>query len=285
MFNNIGDLSAPVTKLIKKVSNAVGVIYEPTHIKRIARAEADAERIKAVARLELVSELQQRGLDRLIYQEGQKQANIESITAQAAELLAQDAEVERLDEDWLAHFFKQCDSVSDTQMQYIWARLLAREADQPDRFSKRTIAFVATIDKDDAKLFTTLCQFNWVIRGSVHPLIFDVKEKIYRDAGLHFAALSHLASIGMITFSGFGYSVLVKGKYVEGLYHGSRVLLGQDSRIPFRFFKKDDFYLGQVVLTQMGEELASICKAVRNKEFYEYVVGRWRKEKLLKEAS
>lgn len=121
---NLGDLSKPATVLIEKVSNAVGVIYEPYHIKRKARAEAEAEKIKALAKIEL-TELEQRALDRFVHQETRKQANIEQITAQAAASLPSDAQVENLDEDWIAHFFKQCDTVSDKEMQSLWARLLS----------------------------------------------------------------------------------------------------------------------------------------------------------------
>jgi transposase len=102
---NLGDLSKPSTVLIEKVCNAVGIIYEPTRIRRQARAEVDADKIKALARIEL-SDLERRALERLVHQEARRQANIEQIIAQAASALPSDAKVETLDEDWIAHFFK-----------------------------------------------------------------------------------------------------------------------------------------------------------------------------------
>ncbi len=127
---NLGDLSKPATVLVEKVCNAVGIIYEPVHIKRKARAEADADKIKALARLEL-SEIEHRAVERLVHQEARKQENIEQITAQAAAALPENANVQNLDEDWVAHFFKQCDTVSDKEMQSLWARLLSGEATAP----------------------------------------------------------------------------------------------------------------------------------------------------------
>jgi len=38
---NLGDLSKPATVLIEKISAAVGALYEPRHIKRVAQAEAE----------------------------------------------------------------------------------------------------------------------------------------------------------------------------------------------------------------------------------------------------
>lgn len=71
---NLGDLSKPATVLIEKVSNAVGIIYEPHQIIRKARAEAEAEKIKVIAKIEL-TELEHRALERFVQQETRKQGN------------------------------------------------------------------------------------------------------------------------------------------------------------------------------------------------------------------
>ncbi len=113
---NFGDLAKPATVLIEKVSNAVGVLYEPRRIRKKAEAEAEAEKIKALAGIEL-NEIQQRGIERFVQQEARKQANVESITAQAASQLDASAKTENLEEDWIAHFFDKCDKVSDEDMQ------------------------------------------------------------------------------------------------------------------------------------------------------------------------
>lgn len=97
---NLGDLSKPATVLIEKISDAIGTLYEPRQIKRIAHAEAEAEKIKVMAGIE-VSEIQQRALVRLVQEEGKKQENIESITANATSQLKDDAKPEELDEDWI----------------------------------------------------------------------------------------------------------------------------------------------------------------------------------------
>jgi Protein of unknown function (DUF2806) len=221
---NLGDISKPATVLIEKVSNAVGIIYEPTRIRRKAVAEAEATKIAAVAALEL-KEIEQRALERLVHQETRKQENIESITSQAASALPSDANVENLDEDWVAHFFKQCDTVSDKEMQSLWSRLLAGEATAPGTFSKRTVDLVSSIDKKDAALFTTFCQFLWVV-GDLCPLIFDLKEEIYSSQGITFSALKHLDSIGLISFEALsGYQRQGFGKYAHIFYFGRPTLI------------------------------------------------------------
>ncbi len=46
---NFGGLSKPATVLIEKISAAVGGIFKPYQIVRVAKAEAAAERIRAEA--------------------------------------------------------------------------------------------------------------------------------------------------------------------------------------------------------------------------------------------
>ena len=50
---NIGDLTKPATVLIEKISDAIGTLYLPRHIKRMAAAEAEADKIRALAQIEI----------------------------------------------------------------------------------------------------------------------------------------------------------------------------------------------------------------------------------------
>jgi hypothetical protein len=146
---NLGDLSKPITVFIEKLSNAVGLLYEPSHIRQKARAEAYAEKIRAAASIE-VSEIQQRGLRRLVLEEGRRQENMERIAEAATGQLGDNAKPEGMDDDWIANFFDKCRNVSDREMPSLWSRLLAGEATRPGSFSKRTIELVSVLDKEDA---------------------------------------------------------------------------------------------------------------------------------------
>ena len=46
---NLGDLGKPIDTLIHKISDATGVLYEPTRIRRKAKAKSDAAIISAKA--------------------------------------------------------------------------------------------------------------------------------------------------------------------------------------------------------------------------------------------
>lgn len=271
---NLGDLAKPATVLIEKVSNAVGVLYEPRKIKNLAGAEAEAEKIKALVRIEL-NEIQQRGIERLVHQEARKQENIESITAQASTALPPDAKTEDLEEDWVAHFFDKCNKVSDEQMQSLWSSLLAGEATKPGTYSKRTVDFIASMDKKDADLFTNFCQFVWKIGGTT-PLIFDESDETYTKHGINFTTLKHLDSIGLISFeSTSGYRKLGFPKKVVISYYDLWTL------VEFSKEKDNEMKTGKVLLTQAGKELVTICGAKKNQEFYEYVIAEISKQGII----
>lgn len=264
---NLGDISKPATVLIEKVSAAVGIVFEPHRVKRMARAEAEVEKIKALARIEL-SDIEHRAIDRFVAQETRKQENIEQITAQAAASLSPDADVQSLEEDWVAHFFKQCDTVSDKEMQSLWSRLLSGEATKPGTYAKRTVDFVSTMDKSDAELFTKLCTFVWML-GSPTVLILDVSNEIYANSGITFNDLKHLDSIGLISFESLsGYERQGLEKYTTAFYYGLPTHLEFEA-------DKNNLAIGSAILTKIGKELVSLSGSKSSPEFYEYVIKTW----------
>jgi len=261
---NIPDLSTPATVLIEKVSDAVGGICKPWQIRRVAKAEAEAEKIKALAQID-ITELQQRALIRLVHEEGRRQENIESITAQAIPDLRPEAKPEELDNDWLAHFFERCRLVSDKEMQSLWARLLAGQANAPNSISRRTIELVSTLDKADAHLFTALCGFSFNL-GIMTPAVYEPSDEIYTRAGINFSALTHLDSIGLISFQNLTPLVEYgKPQRFEIGYFGKTVV------VEFENARRGNFPLGKLLLTRAGEELAPLCGAKEVPGFLEYV--------------
>lgn len=271
---NFGDLAKPATVLIEKVSNAIGVLYEPRRIRKKVEAEVEAEKIKAIAGIEL-NEIQQRGIERFVQQEARRQANIEAITAQAASQLDESAKTDNLEEDWIAHFFDKCDKISDAEMQTLWSSLLAGEAKNPGTYSKRTVDFVATMDKKDAELFTNFCQFVWMV-GDAVPLIFDFENEIYTKNGVNFASLKHLDAIGLISLeSTLGYRRFGLPKKVVFFYYGQKTL------VEFKNDNNNEVQIGKVLFTKAGLELINICGAKRSQEFYEYSVSELSKQGLI----
>lgn len=270
---NLGNLSKPATVLIEKIADAVGVLYQPTHIKRMAEAEVEAEKIRSRGNLE-ITEIEERAIIRLIHEEGKKQENIESITAQATARIGEDAKPADVENDWITHFFERCRNVSDAEMQSLWSRILAGEANNPGFYSKRTIDVISSLDKSDAHLFTNMCSFALKTHDAKPSiLVLEHQASFYKARGINFQALNQLDHIGLIKFMDVGHYLFKElPKNVVFLYF--------DQLLTFTFQENtgNNLDVGQVMLTQAGKQLASICGSEKNTEFLDYMIEYYNKK-------
>ncbi len=266
---NLGELSKPATLLVKKISNATGVLYEPRRIRKIAKAKADAALIEAKSEIE-ITDLHRRAARRWIEEEAQRQKNIEDITAKAVPQLNENAKPDSIEDDWIVDFFDKCRIVSDNEMQELWSRILAGEANAPGTYSKRTVHFLSDLGKDEAALFVKLCGFGWQI-GNVVPLVFDHDAEIYERQGINFSTLIHLESIGLIQFNHLTGFVRQKApKSFAVFYYGRKLILEMPNDTD------NTLELGKVLLTRVGQELAPICGSMPVEGFWEYVKDQWK---------
>ena len=133
-----GDWAKPVGALIEKIADATGAVLGPWQIERVAKANANADQTKALSDIK-ITELQQRAMFRLLQEETKRQENIESISRKSFEDIKEEAKPEDIDNDWLSNFFDKCKNISDDEMQEQWSRILASEANQPGKFSKKQL--------------------------------------------------------------------------------------------------------------------------------------------------
>ena len=270
---NLGELSKPATVLIEKISDAVGGIFKPFQMIRIAKAKAEVSLIETESQIQ-TTDLHRRAMYRFVEEEARKQANIESITSDSLPLLEDSSSPENVDDDWITNFFDKCRIVSDTEMQQLWSKVLAGEANKPGAFSRRTVNLMADLEKSDADLFTNLCRFVWMLVDVTQPLIFDPEDDIYSKHEIRFETLSHLETLGLIQYEGIGgFSQTGLPKRFGISYFGTPVEL----TLP----KKGKFDIGQVMLTNAGQQMARICGSQPIPEYFEYVRKRWVDQKLI----
>lgn len=264
---DIGKLAEPATKLVEKISDAIGGIAKPWQIRRVARAEADAEIIKAQAAIE-VTDLQKRALERFLNEEAKKQANIESITEKALPLLEDKSTPEKMEDDWITNFFDKSRLISDEQMQTLWSRLLAGEANQPGKFSKRTIDVLSSLDKSDAELFSKLCSFVVNI-GPLAPLIYDVEAPIYTTHGVNLNSIIHLENIGLIHYESLANYNHTGVRNSHAIYFDRPLYLSFPK-------EKPKLTLGHVMFSQTGRQLVHIVSASPVEGFEGYLAEKWK---------
>lgn len=270
-----GKLSEPATVLIQKIYDAVGGYFKPYQIRRVVKAEAEAEIIKAKTRIR-VNALQQRALTRFVSEEAKKQDNIESITEKAIPQLKDSSNPQNMEDDWITNFFDKCRIVSDEDMQSLWAKVLAGEANSPGTFSKRTVNSLGSLEKHEAQLFTNLCRFVVIIDEELNPLIYDDQASIYNDQQINFTTLTHLDDIGLISFEGLiGYKQTKLPQHIDIYYYGTVL------KAEFKNPENNELEIGKVLLSSIGKELARICGAKPIEGFLDYLVEQWTKEGLI----
>lgn len=264
-----GKLTKPVTVLLEKIAAATGVLYKPRQIVQTAKAEAKADMIKAGSQIE-INDLQRRTFNRFIEEETKRQSNMEDITAKALPHIEEDSSPQDVEDDWVANFFDKCRITSNEDMQELWAKVLADEANSPGTFSRRTVNLLADLDKKDAELFMLLCNFSWTIDGNLTPLIYDYRDTFYMEQGIHYSHLAHLGTLGLIDLNTglpFIYAS-IDGKIVVS-YHDRhlKLTLPPDA--------KNELKVGCVLLTNAGHELARICEPKPIDGFFDYVHNIW----------
>lgn len=149
-------LEKPAIALIEKIASAGYILYEPHHIKAIAKAQAKAAKIEAESEIE-VNDVHRRAVIRWIEEEAQHQKNIEDITTKSINKLNEDANPDVMNNDWITKFFDKCRLVSDDKMQDLWANILSGEANKVGSYSPKALTIMADMDQKIATLFNTFC--------------------------------------------------------------------------------------------------------------------------------
>lgn len=275
-------------RLIEKISDATGVLYEPTRIVRRAKAEAKAEIMRAEAGVE-IADIRQRAAQRFINEQILYQTNMESIIEKASSRITDDASPEDMGDDWLLGFFDKCRMVSDDEMQEIWARVLAGEANFPGAYSRKAVNILSELDKSDAELFNTLCRFRLITMRHLaitapglppYPrsrfntpsnppclAVMDVQHPIYSELGIDYDSLLHLEGLGLITTIPM-YSSIVSGKLTY-ICENKHLILSSSRPIPMEVAK----------FTSAGAQLSELCFPVKTPNgFADYLTDVWQNQ-------
>ena len=269
---NLGDITKPATVLVEKISDAVGGIFKPHQMRRVAKAEADIALIQAQNEIEITA-LHQRGLLRWVEEIAEQQFNMEEITSKALPLVGEDASPQFMHKDWITNFFSKCRGISDSGMQELWARILAGEANRSGSFSRKTVNVLEDLGKEEAILFSWLCGFVWKVHTAHCPVVFNSNDEIYQQNRINFLSLTNLETLGLIHYSSTNVSNTDLPERVVFHYFGRPLELLVSGNSHRRLS------VGKVVFTQAGEELSSICNSGPVAGFYDYACNKWEAEK------
>ena len=278
--SDILGLSVPLTKLIETTAAGIGKLYEPTHIRRMAKARAEeinliSEAIWQNPELPVkyedgkivldgtdCTELARRAQERFLFQEFKKQNNLDHIVAKAAKTLDETPSVDarKVDDDWISHFFDAAAHVSNEEMQQLWGKLLAGEITTGGSFSIRTIELLRAFSKNDAELLSKVANLFLHIDDSC---FITSDGSIYNKYGISYDDLLELSALGMIQIHPFQYieSSLEKNETTTIQCHNDYLIIANtgDENIRLRL----DCYF----ITKPAKELYTLLKIKSNQEY------------------
>lgn len=265
-------ISEPIVKLIDVCSQGVGRVYEPTHIKRIAKAIRENSDLPIKYNSGHISidgssmdEIEKRMQNRLYYQEMKKQRNIENVIAESYLQLKFEPEVssKSVDADWITRFFNSVEGVNNEQMQLLWSALLSGEIKKPGSYSLRTLDTLRNITEDEAKVFRKIVPF---IVHDNHDCSFLQYKLIWDHFNISFSNILSLIDVGLINpMSSLVYEIeFYKDKQTTAFMYGTKALIFNHN-----IGNKETLCLPAYKLTKVGQELLSLTEEPFCQEYIE----------------
>lgn len=209
-------LAEPTTKLIEIVSGAIGTIYEPRKIKKLADAEAyriqklttTAKEANFSGEIEFLdgkikitsNDINNQEIKSLVANEVKRllneNENIKRIADFAYNELENDktAVSKNIDEDWKNHFFDKGKKIYSEDIQFIFGKILAGEIKQPGTYSKRLLGLLSNLSQKEALIFNKIAKYTlknnnnlFIISDNELLKSFDIKLDeiiLLEEAGL-----------------------------------------------------------------------------------------------------
>lgn len=189
-------LAEPATKLIEIVSGAIGTIYEPRKIKKLADAEAyriqklttTAQETNFNGEIEFLdgkitinsNNVNDIEIKSLIVNEVKRLFNENENIKRIADFAYNELEndnielSEDIDEDWKNNFFDKSKKIYSEDLQFIFGKILAGEIRQPGTYSKRLLNILSNLSPKEATLFNKISKY--VLHDSKNSFIISDSE-------------------------------------------------------------------------------------------------------------
>lgn len=252
-------LTDPVAKVVNnfidKIGSAIGWIAKPHGIKE-AKVEAQKSIIHEIAGRDDLNPVEKYAIIDNIQEIVKKYKNKNSIVEQAIYYLEPTADPEKMDNDWLSFFFDKAGIISDKQMQIIWSKILAGEANKPGKYSKHLLHILSIMNIDDSNSFTRLIPFCMNLNNErIIPFIyyrkmrdFEKVKKYYEENKISYRVFILCQRLGLIIFNERGFNCSTKN---ADLYY---------DKYEINLLGSNNILYGNVAFTPEGSQLYEICE-------------------------
>ena len=266
-----------VAKLFETLSSAIGIVYEPTRIRRLADAKAYEQRVLADAKAYEIKTLVLAKTDaeaqnnsalaltiesaskRFVAHEVKRQLNLDYIVAKAVEQIQIEKEVSEkpVDPDWTTRFINIAQDISDNEMQDIWAQILAGEVASPGNYSYRTLDCLKNLTKEEANMFITSSSL--IMQIDNKKIIYN-DSKILEKTGFVYIKWQRLVEAGLLNaLSTATLTILKNCKEFSILYAGKVAICKKTN---------NECIIPIYSMTSVGEQLYKIVSKQYNEQYF-----------------
>lgn len=125
--------------------------------------------------------------------------NKTQIVDKAISLLEKGDNPEKLDNDWVLRFFEFCKAVSNEDLQYVWAKILANECKENSNNSFKLLNTISEISNNEINLIRKILkECNYGIRNFEAIGIIFIKNEYLEDIDIKYDEIIKLEDFGIM---------------------------------------------------------------------------------------
>ena len=175
--------------------------------------------------------------------------------------------------DWFVHFYEQAGTVSDEQMQALWASVLTRELTSPNSINLSLLHSLAIMRPEQANYFCNIARFVWLDakNDSPHLLLFiATNRESYEGSRITIEQTKEMERLGLVECDFHREYVFDKKKVFRTGNH--RIEIYGNS------VNQNRIKAGNAVFTQDGQRLYSIIPEENkryNADITNFLIGKF----------
>jgi len=223
MDNNIMEIIQNVGTYIQPaLSSAIGVLFTTLFVKKNSK-DSEFEKIKAGKFNDAINELLTSG--KMSYYEYYKCNNFlkvakladRELEERAMNNLQNESAENTFEFDWFMRFFDSVGSISNEDMQKLWAKILAGEIQEPGSFSLRTLETIRNMTTNEAKILNEAAEIAlYETDGNIFLFFSSDDDDDYEDVNIQY----EFGSLKMLVLEECG---LLNGMWLDNIVEFSDI--------------------------------------------------------------
>ena len=194
-----GDVLKPISDLgivlLNKVEKATGWIFSTTTAKK----EGYKNIIEEISKRDDINPIDRTVIISNFRKIKREHKNKTQIVDKAISLLEKGDNPEKLDNDWVLRFFEFCKAVSNEDLQYVWAKILANECKENSINSFKLLNTISEISNNEINLIRKILkECNYGIRNFEAIGIIFIKNEYLEDIDIKYDEIIKLEDFGIM---------------------------------------------------------------------------------------